>query len=170
MKRLLLLALVSFSAQAQNTQFRAPTIAQSKAMYAVVDALYKRHDDENLAAFEDMLADAWVNAHKQEALEKAAKKHQPQAQPEDVWELPYANDWLGCMNIQFDDPNIFTRAKFSTYADHPTLFGWLDLHAEELKASPELKAFDIAMRQLPEWGAKCEEIVRNQTPEGSIDV
>jgi len=165
-----------------HAEFRPISIADSKLVYQQANAIFLAEKDKCIdqradwvdgaadnpvcayPVFLQMLAGSWIQAHKGEALEKAAKKHQPQASWEDIWELPYANDWLGCMSYQFKNADIFSQSNFQTFLKEPFLGGWIEKNST---ADPEFLA---TLKDLTEIANKCEAIVRDQPPEGSISV
>lgn len=153
--------------------FNPPSVEQAHKMWLVADAVLKQDRDvhhlDDLLSFGVMLGTTWINVHKQDALTEAAKHGRNYALPEEVWELPYASDWVGCMLWQFQDPDIFVKAHFSSFdTAETTLVGWIDKNAKLLDSSPELKIFRGQLEALPDWAQQCEKIARNQLKEGEI--
>ena len=143
-------------------EFKTESIATYRAVYEQGVEIYKTGKLPGFNAFADMIASGWVVAHKQAALECSKDVV---AKPECVWELPYANDWLGCMFFQFDNAEIFEQVHFETFKDEPFLNGWISKHKDELPAP-----FLDTMSNLTEIANKCETIIRQQPPVGAIDV
>lgn len=169
MLKTIALAAAAFSASA-SPQFHEPSIQQARQIYAAGTAIYVSNKDPDFNVFAEMLAKAWIDNHKQQALEKAAKRHSEQASPDDVWELPFANDWLGCLFWQIPDEEVFRQAHFATYDDHPMLLGWIEENKALLDSTPELRTFRDSLEQLPAWSAKCEDLVRKQPPDGASNI
>ena len=180
MNKLLLAAALSLTATAATAtelKFEEPTLAQYRQMYGIVDQLVRENQASGGAKYADvtsfalMLGSTWLNVHRQDAMEKAAKHGRVQATPEEAWELPYANDWIGCILYQFPEGSIFEQAHFSTFDTKPTtLVGWIEANAELLNSTEELQLFRGRLEALPDWAMKCEAIVRRQLPEGTIAV
>lgn len=172
MKTILAVALACcFSVPAFAQELRqGTTLAASKQMYQVVNQMYKDKSSPDFVTFENVLGAGWIAAHKQEAMEKAAKKGIPQASPDDVWELPYANDWLGCMSMQIPSEQTLIDAKFSTFAQHQFLPGWLQDNKEALHKTAELTVLYDFLFNIDVVAVKCEDLIRKQPPQGAIDV
>lgn len=140
-------------------EFTLPTLEEARTAYQEADKAFDHEKgDPSFVAFASMLADGWVAAHKQQALDKAMKRHEMQASMDDVWPLPLANDWLGCMMLQFPDKSAMTKANFASYAEHPMLLGWIDQHQEELNAA-EQQDFVQRLKKLPDWAPRCEKVI-----------
>jgi len=169
MKALTIAAALAFStASYAATAITKPTVEQYRAIYSQTDALYRANTLPDLNVFADMLANGWVNAHRQQALERSKAQL---AKPEFVWELPYANDWIGCIlyNVA-STPDIFEKVHFRTFADEPLLNGWISKNEESLSKDPETKEFVEKLKVLPEIAAQCEDLVREQPPEGAHNI
>lgn len=187
MNKLVIGIIATLFATNASAAFRSVTVKESNAVYEEASALFTRAmpvcldkasdwlpdaSDNKVCAFPvflQMLAGGWIQAHKEEALQKAAKRHEPLARPEDIWELPYANSFLGCMSLQFDSASVFAKYDFQTFLKEPLLNGWIEKN-KDIGKTPEGKQFLDQLSGLTEYANKCENIVRDQTPEGSIDV
>lgn len=160
---------VAMTAANPAIAFKTPTVEQYRAVYQQMDKTYRTKQSADFNVFADMLANGWINAHREEAISRS--KGSP-AKPEYVWELPYANDWLGCIgfNIIPGGPAVLEKVHFATFNDEPVLFGWIKAHKDDLDKDQETQQFGLELAALPDIANQCEELVRKQPPAGASNL
>lgn len=152
-----------------SASFYSPSVEEYQTVYQKADAIYRSKKDPAFNAFADMLGAEWLEAHKQQALEKATSHGRNQATADEAWELPYANYWIGCVALQFN-PHDFEKYHFETIeqAGNVTagrgvaLARWIDQNKEELKKTKEGTEFLNQLGELASYAAQCETLVRKQ--------
>jgi hypothetical protein len=146
----------------------APEIA--RAAYAASDKLFRDATNPSFNAVVLHAAGAYISAHLMQAIACADSKGWPLgpgvAPPECIWEVPYSNDWVGCMALQFPPPADLAALN---YDDNTPLYIWIDRNYDivtDLPAGPEF------LRQIngtEKLGAQCEATLRHPD-KGGIDL
>lgn len=137
------------------------TLAQSREAYEKADALFKTKENLSFNALISQAGVVYIHAHMSTAIACTDRQHWPAgpglAIPECIWELPYANDWVGCMSLQYPAPDVV--AAFG-YSDDVPVMLWLDRHYDEVIAKPQGPEFLRQLYGMEKLGAECESIVR----------
>lgn len=160
MLNLIFVGAIAAASIPDGVPFDTPTIKQAQDSYEAANKLYVSKANPDFNSFADLLAEGWLQAHKEEALAKAAKRGLPQAAPEDAWELPYANLWVGCMSFELGGGTPFAKYHFHTIEDAHTLGNWLKSNAAILHADDAGLLFERQLQNLTAIAAKCEDTVR----------
>jgi hypothetical protein len=129
--------------------FLAPSQAEYRDAFASATAIYQSRQ-QDYVVFANMLAQGWVHAHREQAPTEAQ-----------LWELPTANDWVGCIAYQFPKPEIFERVKFRSYAHTATLTRWITEHEKSATKIQGGRDLIRKLKELPDWATRCENLVRS---------
>jgi hypothetical protein len=137
---------------AAEPNFVMPSQAQYRAKYANASSIYKNdYEAEQIdyTTFIDMLVDGWLREHHPEGGNRAER-----------WEMPAANDWVGCVLYEFPKPEVFKRIDFRSYTRSKDLTEWVLQHEQSVaktEGGPDLVG---RLKALPEWSKLCEDLVR----------
>lgn len=136
----------------------APRLARDA--YRAADALFRARTYPGFNAVMVHAADVFIAAHRTQAIACTDAAKWPQgpgmAIPDCVWPLPFANDWLGCMALQFPTPDVLDGFG---YDDTQPLFVWTDRNYDEVSAKPEGALFLRQLNGTEKLGAQCEHVL-----------
>lgn len=129
----------------------------ARAAYAASDTLFKTKSNPSFNALMVHVAEVFIAAHRMQAIACTDEKGWPQgpgvAVPECVWVIPYANDWVGCMALQFAPPNVLEAF---AYDDTQPRYIWTDRNYNVIAALPEGVEFLRQLNGVEKLGAQCE--------------
>jgi len=144
-----LLGLCAMPLACAEDLFLAPSQTEYRDAFANATAIYQSRQ-QDYVVFADMLAQGWVHAHHDQAPTEAQ-----------LWELPTANDWIGCIAYQFPKPEIFERVQFRSYTHTTTLTRWISEHEKPARKIQGGRDLIRRLKELPDWATRCENLVRS---------
>ena len=143
---------LTVAAAAAEPNFAMPSQAQYREQYAIASTVYETDYDArriDYTTFVDMLIDGWLQGH------RASRRNDAKS-----WEIPTANDWIGCVLYQFPKPDVFKRVHFHSYTRSRDLEEWISQHGAAATKVPGGGNLVERLKALPAWSALCEDLVR----------
>ena len=152
----------------------AATLKRSKEVAALIQTALtdEPQNHKDLVAFVGIAGGMYINAHRaiiMDCTDKRGNKAGPgMADPYCVWPRPMADDWIGCMAMQFKGEEAFAKFKLSSVRDDETVFIWIDENYDTIVKQEGGEPFLRQLYGLAQLGAQCEQVVQNEVPEGSL--
>jgi hypothetical protein len=140
------------TASAAGPNFVMPSQAQYREQYAKASTIYKTDYEASqidYTTFVDMLVDAWLHRH-----------YSNRQSDSESWEIPTANDWIGCVLYEFPRPDVFKRVEFRSYTRSTDLEEWIMQHGAAATKVEGGRDLVQRLKALPQWSSLCEDLVR----------
>lgn len=151
------------------------TLKQSKQVAAIVGGLIAEEpqDHKALITFVGVAGAIYINAHRAQIIDctdhRGWKYGPGQADPYCVWPRPQADDWMGCMLLQFQEgERTLEKFKLDTLSDDQSVFIWIDQNYDRIIKEKDGAEFIRQLNGIPVLGAACEKVVQDEVPEGSF--
>lgn len=150
------------------------TLAASKQVAAYIESAISNapQDHKDLITFVGIAGSIYINAHRAEIMDctdKRGNKYGPgMADPYCVWPRPMADDWIGCMALQFAGEQAFKQFHLSSLTDDDTVFIWIDKNYDSVVKEKGGEWFLRQLNGIPTLGAACEKIVQDEVPKGDL--